>query len=185
MWVENKTCLKSLTLHENSLMTSQWWSVVAQFSSSRAKPLLVSLRSKTKMSMIRCPMFLCYWTISRSRVKSKTLFAMPARTVDHSQLRSRNWEQEERSIRSRSSRRAAWKWTETQHQLPRIWSHLTSQSRCPDEHSSNTERFKAKIQILFLISMKRVPIRKAFNQVQASYLIFLFTFTIHHGVLGF
>ena len=144
MWVENKTSLKSLTLHGNSSITSQWWSVVAQFSSSRAKPLSVSLQSKTKMSMIRCPMSLCYWTISRSRSKSKTLFTMPARTADHSQLRSRNWEREERSIRSRSSRRAAWKWTETQHQLPRIWSHLTSQSRCPDEHSSNTERSKSK-----------------------------------------
>ena len=155
MWVENKTCLKSLTLRKNSSTTSQWWSVVAQFSSSRAKPLSVSLLSKTKMSMIRCPLSLCYWTISRSRVKSKTLFAMPARTADHSQLRSRNWEREERSIRSRSSRRAAWEWTETQHQLPRIWSHLTSQSRCLDEHSSNTERSESKNTILFLISMKR------------------------------
>ena len=149
-WAEIKTCLKSLSLLKNSSITGQWWSVVALFSSSQAKSLSVSRLSKTRMSMIRCPSSLCFWTISRSRVKSKTLFAMPARAADHSKHRSRNWEREERSIRSRGSRRAAWEWTETQRQLSRIWSHLTSPSRCQDEHSSNTEGSESeKKQILF------------------------------------
>ena len=139
MLVEMKISSRSLRLPEISSMISLWWWVVEQFSLSLVKPLLVSQLSMTKMLMRKCLLSLCSWTISRTRVKSQTLFATLARTVDRSHHRFRHCELVERSTQSRNSRQAVWTWAEMCSRSSRIWSRLMSRSRCLEEPSFNTE----------------------------------------------